>query len=124
MKEGWYKNGNCLIEVTIKPNNKRYKNIDMMVVVKSDINNDVFDDLEFVSRRAFEVSIPQKIKRIKPFALQGTSIQSIEIPRQVIEICEGAFHNCESLNEVKIPHNSELRKIGSYAFYTLVFVKE
>lgn len=117
LKEGWCKNGYRLIEVTIMPNNKRYKNIDMMVVGKSDINNDVFDDLEFVSRKASEVSIPPNIKRIKPFAFQGTSIQSIEIPQQVIKICEGSFHYCESLSEVKIPLNSELRKIGSYAFY-------
>lgn len=47
-------------------------------------------------------------------ALQGADIESVVIPKGVVEIRARAFMDCTSLREVSLP--STLRKIGAFAF--------
>ena len=62
------------------------------------------------------VSIPNTIQEIKPYAFYGcSSITSVTIPSTVTSIGEGAFHNCSSLTSVIIPNS--VTSIKDNTFY-------
>ena len=46
-----------------------------------------------------------------------TKIQTLEIPSSVTEIKERAFENCRSVSSITFTEGSNLRTIGSWAFY-------
>ena len=99
------------------PKNQYFKNYnDQLVVGKTDIKNEDFDILVFVSRDVKTIIIPSNIKIISSYAFSGSLISSIYIPPSVIKICKHAFQYCDQLLNIQIPTNSNLHKIGKYAF--------
>lgn len=97
------------------PNIKYYEN--RSIIGKSDIKSNVFDLFYFVNRDISEdVTIPLSIKIIISGAFSNCNIKSIKIPSNDTEIHNHAFKFCENLEEVEIPENSQLIKIGKGAF--------
>ncbi|KAK8865151.1 hypothetical protein M9Y10_010685 [Tritrichomonas musculus] len=85
-----------LSKVKVMPNNQHFKLIDgNLIVGKTSIESDKFDALVFAYR----------------------NIRSITIPHHITQICEGAFGNCEKLQKIEIPSNSQLKRIDRYAFH-------
>ena len=59
-----------------------------------------------------------EVNAVGEFAFQDcTSLSSIVIPREVLEIGMGAFYNCTNLQKVDFSKNSKLQTICSGAFY-------
>lgn len=119
LKKKWLFFTPRLKKVTIMPNNKLYKNYEndnRIVVGKSDINNDEYDSLIFVGRDVKTFVIPPSIKIISPQAFALSKIEYVFISPHVKKICKCAFQSCLKLKNVEIPKNSELQKIGKFAF--------
>ena len=62
------------------------------------------------------IHIPTNIQIIGEDCFAGTGIEEICIPKGVIEISDRAFNKCQKLHRVIFEENSQLQKIGSYAF--------
>lgn len=84
---------------------------------KTDINSNKYDILVFASRDVGSFTIPPFIEHISCYAFAWSLIESITIPQQVKEICDGAFYECKKLHKVEIQNDSMLNSLGKYAFY-------
>jgi len=62
-----------------------------------------------------EIVLPSTIKSIEKNAFSNSSLETINIPSSVVYINDYAFYN-SNLNNITIEENSNLEKIGSYAF--------
>lgn len=83
-------------EISISPNNKCYKVIDgQMIIGKSDINSNVYDVIVCAVKLIQNVFIPSYIKKIGKYA----------------------FEYCEEIGTVEFEVNSQLEKIGKFAFH-------
>lgn len=112
LKEGWCYGTWLLDDVKIMPNNKFFTNYDQNLVIgKSDINNNVYDILVFAPRNITELKIPSFIQKIDSFAFSFSTLKKIGFSQKVKIIKKGAFSNCNDLQKVFIPENSELEKI-------------
>lgn len=69
------------------------------------------------------VKIPSTVNYIGEDAFLGSGLVSIDIPTNVTEIGNYAFHFCENLENVNFGSNSKLKKIGSFAFWKCPFKK-
>lgn len=94
LEEGWF----CGVkEVKISPKNNHFKYLDneqQIIVRKSDQNNQNFDTIAFANRNIKRATIPKTIKYIDSYA----------------------FEECEELEFLIIPDDSELINIGQQAF--------
>lgn len=117
LADGWCQSTAKLTQVTIMPNNKRYKNYEGNIVIgKSDIENDEFDVLVFVGRNTKSFIIPPFITKISPHAFSKSQIENLYIPPQITAIGENAFDNCTQLKKVEFSENSKLRVIEDLTF--------
>ena len=117
--DGWASFTQDLIEVTIDPNNKYYKNYEeneKLIFGKSNIDSDEFDVLVFACRNIKSFVIPPNIKIIASNAFEDSDIEEIYIPSQITQICESAFAGCEELRKIVIPPDSNLQTIEINAF--------
>ena len=59
------------------------------------------------------VIIPEdsELRTLGDYSFYGTCINQISISSNVVEIREGAFDSCESLERVNIPENPKLRSV-------------
>lgn len=100
--EGWNHGTPELNYVTLSPMNKNYSNVnDKFIFGKSRPKNEIFDVLCFAKRNLTEVTIPNYI----------------------IKIASCAFSGCEKLKNVDFQENSQLKKIGEYAFFMTAIEK-
>ncbi|KAK8844354.1 hypothetical protein M9Y10_024568 [Tritrichomonas musculus] len=117
-KQGWCRDTPKLKKVAVISNN--VQNVvcidNKLIIGKSDVKSDNYDVLIFVNRYVKKVSIPSNIRIINSFAFYGSSIESILIPPHVVQICEAAFANCDKLQRVEIPSDSELQIIENDVF--------
>lgn len=82
-------------------------------------------NIEYIDREAFIDSGIKKVtfdpesmlEKIGENAFKRTAIKSITIPRNVKIISEGAFYECEELNNLEFEKDSELREIMDSAFF-------
>lgn len=117
LQEGFCRETPKLTKIAIMPNNKQFIYIDnKMIVGKSDINKEEYDNLLFVRRDAESIIIPTFIKKIGRYSFSEGKIVNLSIPPQVIEICEGAFYNCHDLQHVEISSDSQLKTIETLSF--------
>ncbi|MFV8483852.1 leucine-rich repeat protein [Mycoplasma sp. Z473B] len=97
------------------PNNKVAKLSNRVKVIEKD----VFTESKFVP----EISLPDSLKEIKPYALNTMyKLKSISIPDSVTEIGEGAFLNDRVLESVKL--SSNITKISQQMFEGASSLKE
>ncbi|KAK8883602.1 hypothetical protein M9Y10_042696 [Tritrichomonas musculus] len=97
MKSRWCCKSSKLTNVIISPFNKNFKYLDdehQIIIGKSDTKSDMFDTIMFASRNIQRATIPKNIKHIKGYA----------------------FDNCEQLKSLEIQKDSDLEKIGKFAF--------
>ena len=81
LKEGWCKRTHNLTKVTLSRSNNNFKNIgkkNQIIVGKSRIENNFYDEIVFATRDIEAVTIPRYIKRIRSYA----------------------FENCQNLNSI------------------------
>lgn len=72
--------------------------------------------------RISAVRLPDSIRRIDEKAFAGCDLTKMDIPGNVAEIGEGAFHWCMKLTEVNL--SSGIVRIGDEAFYKCVRLSE
>lgn len=117
LKKGWCRGTSKLTSFNIAPNNKRFTYIDdKMLVGKSFIESDKYDNIIFVRRDCEKVAIPSFIKNISAYAFSETLIETVSIAPQVTHIHEGAFYKCKNLHHVHIPFDSKLQVIKKLSF--------
>ena len=88
-----------LINVTISPKNPYFMIIDdKFLVGKSNLKSDIFDVLYFARRDLTVAKVPSFITEISPFAFAG----------------------CKLLKTIEFENDSNLKKIGDYAFFMTI----
>lgn len=117
-------------EVIVSPTNKRYKYLDNKYLLKkSDINNDIYDELVWIRKDVVNVVIPNYIKKIYPNALDGRSSISFEDDSTIEIIGERAIPFSDfSLEKIVFPPSVKVIKneaIGNAESLTsLIFLSE
>ena len=53
-----------------------------------------------------------RLEKIGPGSFSNTGIEKITVPKNVAEIEEGAFYQCEELREVVFEEGSKLKEMG------------
>ena len=117
LQEGFCRGTSKLKLITVMPSNNQLMNIDnKMIVGKSNLMSEEYDNLLFVRRDVKSLIIPSFIKRIGRYAFSESCVENIFVPSQVREICEGSFFNCKKLEHVEISNKSELQTIEPLSF--------
>lgn len=141
LKRFWCKDTKYLIDVKISPQNKNFSYYQNSYIIEN-ANYQNYKNLVFAPRKITFAFIPSFIKQIAPcafqfcqqmtridfsedsnlvaidsFAFAYTSIEEIIIPPTVVIIDDNAFYGCKKLKTVVLHPNSNLRIIGSKAFY-------
>lgn len=117
LENGWCCGISELTMVSVSKKNPRYSTYNnQMIIGKSSIESNDYDVLVFCCRNLQTVEIPNFIKIIGPHAFSNSSIKYLKIPPQITRICEDCFCECEQLESIEIPPNSQLRTIESEAF--------
>ena len=100
LESGWSIGVPYLNKIIISPNNPRYSLYDdKMIIGKSSLESKNFDVIVYCIKSAKTIEIPSFIKTIGSYA----------------------FYECENLQQIEIPTNSELETIEKYAFsYTSI----
>ena len=100
LEPGWSIGASKLNKIIISPNNPKYSFYDdKMIIGKSTLESPNFDVLVYCIKSAKTIEIPSFIKTIGPYA----------------------FYECDDLQQIEIPTNSELEAIEKYAFsYTSI----
>lgn len=111
-----------LNHIELAPENKCLSYFDdekKIIVGKSDMKSDVFDNLLFVNRDVKELIIPSSIKCICSFALYNSKIEYVKISKSVNIIENNAFDKCKNLKEIEFEYDrSENIEIQYHAFAT------
>jgi len=68
------------------------------------------------------ISLPLALEQIGSYALSGTGIKSIQIPKSVYWIGEGAFSECNNLDDIKLEEN--IGSITKKMFYKCCNLKK
>lgn len=117
LKEGWCLGLPLNATVTVSQGNKRYSNFGKELVIgKSTIESEIFDEIVFCVRYVKEIKIPDFITKIGPYSFSDSVIEKVKIPKHVKTIGKSAFSTCERLFEVEFPIDSELQTIEARAF--------
>lgn len=142
LNEGWCNSTMNLNHISISEKNKRYKVIDNKVIIgKSDLNDDNYDNLIFACRDIINCTVPSYIKHISSYSFKEcqrlnsiifpdnsellsigkesfymSSIAHISIPDQVTKISKSTFALCRNLKKVTFSKSSKLEKIEEGAF--------
>ncbi len=102
--------------------NRSYKTLTSLDV--SAVSNTEFADEAFKGSYNLEsLQLPSSLQRVSYMMVAGSkNLKSIDIPASVEEIGQSAFEDCRSISTItfggkQIAENSNLRKIGSWAFY-------
>ena len=68
--------------------------------------------------------MPDGTEAICKDCYRGKDMERVFIPKSVREIQEGAFFECEKLQEVVFEEESMLKKIGKLAFWNCISLKK
>lgn len=60
-----------------------------------------------------QIDLPDSVTEIGPFAFSGSGLKSFEYPDGFLEVADGVFYNCTSLENLVL--NEELIKIGRFS---------
>ena len=121
-------------KIIVSQDNPRYFCLDdKMIIGKSSIKQNNYNQLIFCVRNVKTITIPDYIEHICPYAFNNcsklktiqfsyhsklqvidvgafklSSIENINIPSSVTQICENAFLECFKLKKIEIENNSKL----------------
>lgn len=141
LKDGWCRYTSKLKEINVSPDNKKYKTYENKIIIgKSNINQNNYDELLFCNRDTKNITIPNFIKHIKSYSFEDcnqlqtleipedsqlqtiednsfaiSSIKNIKIPSQVIRIGKCAFFKCDQLQRIEFSPDSKLQIIDDYS---------
>lgn len=111
LKDNWCKITDKLTKVKVSPDNKRYRCIDDQIIIgKSSIELDEYDELLFCSRAVKTVTIPDSIKRICPSAFEDC-----QQPTDGSILSKYMFH--KKPITINISNYSKLQILDEWAFF-------
>ena len=142
LKDGWCCLTPKLNEIKVESNNPKYKMYeDKLLIGKSNIDEEKYDVLVFCCRDVEEITIPNFIEIISPYAFDfctelekvefqsnsklkiigrgafsKTPIDYIKIPPHVTLIDNEAFSQCKNLKQFDFSNDSELQALKRYMF--------
>ncbi|KAK8871265.1 hypothetical protein M9Y10_006981 [Tritrichomonas musculus] len=106
LQEGWCCGASNIKRVDVSANNPRYKKYnDELIIGKSSIESDINDVLVFCVRNIKKITIPNFIRIIESHAFGNCEkLQTVEVPSdsQLITIQKEAFY-CSSIESLSIP---------------------
>lgn len=141
LKDGWCCETSKLNRINISGDNSKYKVYeDKIVVGKSSIDSNVFDNLVFCLRNVEKVTIPSFVRKIESYAFQQSKVRAVDfeknsqlqiieeyafaessiekftVPLHLTKIYRSVFDSCSQLKLFDVSPNCELEKIDRDAF--------
>ena len=104
--------GNCdkLKEITVSDDNKYYTTVDGVLFDKSMSKLICYPE----GKEGTSYTIPESVTSLEPYALQGSSLNTIQLPNKLTLIREGALSYMSGISSINIPEN--VTDIEPYAF--------
>lgn len=120
LENDWYSG---ISNVILSPNNPHFKYADnekRIIIGKSDINNEEYNELIYVNPKAKCLIIPENVTRNKFVFSHSNSIKSLELLGNVFTKEFDCFNNWLNLQIVSMPNIKEITiKVGSLSHYSL-----
>ena len=104
--------GNCdkLKEITVSDDNKYYTSKEGVLFDKSMSKLICYPE----GKEVTSYTIPESVTSLEPYALQGSSLNTIQLPNKLTLIREGALSYMSGISSINIPEN--VTDIEPYAF--------
>ena len=104
--------GNCdkLKEITVSDDNKYYTSKEGVLFDKSMSKLICYPE----GKEGTSYTIPESVTSLEPYALQGSSLNTIQLPNKLTLIREGALSYMSGISSINIPEN--VTDIEPYAF--------
>ena len=104
--------GNCskLSEITVSNDNKYYMSKEGVLFDKSMSKLICYPE----GKEVTSYTIPESVTSLEPYALQGSSLNTIQLPNKLTLIREGALSYMSGISSINIPEN--VTDIEPYAF--------
>lgn len=117
LQSGWCRHTPKLVKITIMPGNERYIYLDETIILgKLEKSGNNYTDLVFARRDVTNLQIPSFISQISSYAFSESTVEKIYIPPNIVNIFEGAFYDCQQLQNVEILPDSKLQSIERLSF--------
>lgn len=104
--------GNCskLSEITVSNDNKYYTSKEGVLFDKNMFKLICYPE----GKEVTSYTIPESVTSLEPYALQGSSLNTIQLPNKLTLIREGALSYMSGISSINIPEN--VTDIEPYAF--------
>ena len=113
--------GNCdkLKEITVSDDNKYYTSNEGVLFDKSMSKLICYPE----GKEGTSYTIPESVTSLEPYALQGSSLNTIQLPNKLTLIREGALSYMSEISSINIPENVTDIEPNAFAFSGLTEIK-
>ena len=113
--------GNCdkLKEITVSDDNKYYTSKEGVLFDKSMSKLICYPE----GKEGTSYTIPESVTSLEPYALQGSSLNTIQLPNKLTLIREGALSYMSGISSINIPENVTDIEPNAFAFSGLTEIK-
>ena len=113
--------GNCdkLKEITVSDDNKYYTSKEGVLFDKSMTKLICYPE----GKEGTSYTIPESVTSLEPYALQGSSLNTIQLPNKLTLIREGALSYMSGISSINIPENVTDIEPNAFAFSGLTEIK-
>ena len=113
--------GNCdkLKEITVSDDNKYYTSKEGVLFDKSMSKLICYPE----GKEGTSYTIPESVTSLEPYALQGSSLNIIQLPNKLTLIREGALSYMSGISSINIPENVTDIEPNAFAFSGLTEIK-
>ena len=113
--------GNCdkLKEITVSDDNKYYTSNEGVLFDKSMSKLICYPE----GKEGTSYTIPESVTSLEPYALQGSSLNTIQLPNKLTLIREGALSYMSGISSINIPENVTDIEPNAFAFSGLTEIK-
>ena len=113
--------GNCdkLKEITVSDDNKYYTSKEGVLFDKSMSKLICYPE----GKEGTSYTIPESVTSLEPYALQGSSLNTIQLPNKLTLIREGALSYMSEISSINIPENVTDIEPNAFAFSGLTEIK-
>ena len=113
--------GNCskLSEITVSNDNKYYTSKEGVLFDKNMFKLICYPE----GKEVTSYTIPESVTSLEPYALQGSSLNTIQLPNKLTLIREGALSYMSGISSINIPENVTDIEPNAFAFSGLTEIK-
>ncbi|MDD6840754.1 MAG: leucine-rich repeat protein [Spirochaetales bacterium] len=113
--------GNCdkLKKITVSDDNKYYTSKEGVLFDKSMSKLICYPE----GKEVTSYTIPESVTSLEPYALQGSSLNTIQLPNKLTLIREGALSYMSGISSINIPENVTDIEPNAFAFSGLTEIK-